>query len=1052
MIVPRLYEDLCVLHQNTMPDRAYYVPSSTRGDRLAWHRESSDRLQMLSGCEWRFAWYPSIHDLQDPFYLPDYEPGKWWKTEMVPFCWQMRGYDSPQYTNIRYPFPFDPPYVPQDNPCGAYLHHFEWRRDPKAPCVFLNFEGVDSCFYVWLNGTYVGYSQVSHHTSEFDVTELVREGDNLLAVLVLKWCDGSYLEDQDKFRFSGIFRDVYLLHRPADRIEDYVIETDLSDDLQHADLKIRFSFSRKPVPVSLTLISPDGSGIIYQDTIRPGREGNRDGTHGLRTESVTIEVDRPLLWSAENPVLYTLVIDTKKEVITEKAGFRKIEVKDLVLTLNGSPIKFRGVNRHESDPLTGAVCSPDQALRDLHMIKANNFNAVRASHYPNSPWFYQLCDELGLYVIDEADNESHGTGPLTFGEEDYTERMRKAHFRIADNPDFVEPTLDRIRSMVIRNRNRPSILVWSMGNECGYGRTFEEALRWTKENDPTRLTHYESAFYVSPVREFDVSNIDLYGRMYPGFDEVTDYLDNEPDIPLLLVEYCHSMGNGPGDFKEYLDLTEQYPALCGGFVWEWCDHAVYKGTAENGKAMYWYGGDHGELQHDGNFCLDGLVYPDRTPHTGLLEYKNVHRPLRASYDAGRQVLTMENHMDFTDPSGKISAAWTLTLDGTQIAEGPLEIPSIAPHASAEIPLTFTVPDKGRCFLTVTYVLKKENIGLPAGHELGFDEIRIPTAEPRALKAAGILTDPQPAAPGTLAVTEKDRFLIIEGEGFTYQLDSLSGLFTSLRVHDRELLDRPADFNVWRAPTDNDVPGVDLWKLERLDHTVTRAYEITWKTVHSAGAAAGRKENGEDVPEAVEISICQSVASLSNQPVLRMNNKVTVFADGRILLDVQADKDPEYADLPRIGLRLFLCGGMKNIRYFGMGPMETYIDKHHAGHHGNFKGTAASMQEDYIRPQENGSHYDCDFVTVKGKGLCLTVVSADTDPDSTFSFNASVYTQEELEEKRHNYELEPCGSTVLCIDHRMAGIGSHSCGPELLPEYRVSGDTFRFSFMLKPEEI
>ena len=1037
MIVQRLYEDLSVLHQNTMPDRAYYIPSSTRGDRLAWQRESSDRLQMLSGCDWRFAFYPSIHDLEDHFYLPDYEAGKWWKKERVPFCWQMQGYDSPQYTNIRYPFPFDPPYVPQDNPCGAYLHHFEWKKDPKAPCVFLNFEGVDSCFYVWLNGTYVGYSQVSHHTSEFDVTGLIREGDNLLAVLVLKWCDGSYLEDQDKFRFSGIFRDVYLLMRPADRIEDYVIETDLSEDFLHADLNIRLSFSRKAVPTTLTLLSPDGSEILYHGTTEPGRE---------KTKNVTIRVDHPQLWNAENPVLYILILDTRKEVITEKVGFRKVEVEDLVLKLNGSPIKFRGVNRHESDPVTGAVCTPDQALKDLRMIKACNFNAVRASHYPNSPWFYQFCDALGLYVIDEADNESHGTGPLTFGEEDYTERMRKAHFRIADNPDFIEPTLDRVRSMVIRNRNRPCILVWSMGNECGYGRTFEEALRWTKEHDPTRLTHYESAFYASPEKKFDLSNIDLFGRMYPGFDEVTDYLENDPAIPLLLVEYCHSMGNGPGDFQEYRDLTENYPALTGGFVWEWCDHAICKGTAENGKAMYAYGGDHGELQHDGNFCLDGLVYPDRTPHTGLLEYKNVHRPLRASYDITRRILTVENHMDFTDPAGKISAAWCLTLDGKWIAEGSLVLPSVAPHSQAEIPLSFTVPDKGRCFLMITYVLKTESFGLPAGHELGFDEIRIPTAEPRALRAAELLagTDRVPGdalkeagrmMPDAFNVTETERVLTIEGNGFTYQLDVLSGLFISLKIHDREMLDRPIDFNVWRAPTDNDVPGVDLWKLERLDHTKTRAYEVTWE--------AG---------QAVDISIRQSLASISNQPVLRMNNKITVFADGRILLNICADKDPEYADLPRLGLRLFLNGGMKKVSYFGMGPMETYIDKHHAGHHGYFAGTAASMQEDYIRPQENGSHYDCDFVAVKGKGLCLTAASADEDPDSTFSFNASVYTQEELEKRRHNYELKPCGSTVLCLDHRMAGVGSHSCGPELLPQYRVAGDSFRFSFVLKPEEL
>ena len=1026
MIVPRLYEDLSVLHQNTMPDRAYYIPSSARNDMIVWERESSDRLQMLSGCEWRFAWYPSIHELQDPFYLPDYESGKWWRKERVPFCWQMRGYDSPQYTNIRYPFPFDPPYVPQDDPCGAYLHSFVWHRRPDAPCVFLNFEGVDSCYYVWLNGQYVGYSQVSHNTAEFDVTEFLRDGDNLLAVLVLKWCDGSYLEDQDKFRFSGIFRDVYLLYRPKDRIVDYVIDTDLSEDCLQAELKIRFSFSRAPVPVSLTLVGPDGKEICAAGAAVPGPDG------------LSIKVEKPLLWSAEDPALYTLVMDTGREVITEKVGFRRVRVENCVLTLNGAPITFRGVNRHESDPVTGAVCSPDQALKDLRMIKAHNFNAVRTSHYPNAPWFYAFCDALGLYVIDEADNESHGTGPLNYREQDYSERMRLAHVRIADNPDFIEPTLDRVRSMVIRNRNRPCILVWSMGNECGYGCTFERALRWTKKTDPSRLTHYESAFYLSRDRVFDVSDIDLVGRMYPAFSEVTDYLDNSPDKPLLLVEYCHSMGNSPGDLKEYLDLTEKYPALCGGFVWEWNDHAIYKGQAENGKAMYAYGGDHGELQHDGNFCLDGLVYPDRTPHTGLLEYKNVHRPLRASYDPVRQVLTVDNHLDFTDPAGKISAAWALTLDGSTISQGPLELPSIAPHTGAEIPLTFTVPERGRCFLTVTYVLKEETTGLPAGHELGFDEIRIPNAAPRALKAAALLA-PAAGAPDqeqSLSVREEGHFLVVEGKDFSYRLNTLSGLFISLKVKDAELLDRPVDFNLWRAPTDNDVPVTDVWKLERLDHTVTRAYSVTW----------------ERKGDCIGISIRQSTAAMSVQPILRMDNCVTVCPDGRILLKVSARKDPEIGTLPRIGLRFFLSGGMKQVNYYGMGPMETYIDKHRAGHHGSFKGTVASLHEDYIRPQENGSHYDCDYVTVRGKGISLTAVAADPDPDVTFSFNASVYTQEELEEKKHNYELEPCGSTVLCLDHRLAGIGSKSCGPDLSEIYRVDGDTFRFSFLLRPEAV
>ena len=1036
MIIPGLYEDLSVLHQNTMPDRAYYIPSSVSDDDPLRIREHSDRLQMLSGCEWEFAWYPDVHELKEPFYRPDYKPGAQWAKEKVPFCWQMRGYDAPQYTNIRYPFPFDPPYVPRENPCGAYLHRFEWCREPETPCVFLNFEGVDSCFYVWLNGTYVGYSQVSHHTSEFDVTHLMRDGENLLAVLVLKWCDGSYLEDQDKFRFSGIFRDVYLLSRPADRIWDYVIETCLSDDCDHADLKVRMITVGRSVPVTLTLKAPDGTTVLYQETVNtnPGK-------------ILSIPVDDPELWNAESPALYTLIMDTGGEVITEKVGFRRIEVRDLVVTLNGSPVTFRGVNRHESDPVNGACNDLVLVLKDLGMIKAHNFNAVRASHYPNVPWFYQLCDAMGLYVIDEADNESHGTAPLYFREDDYSERMRKAHVRIADNPAFIEPTLDRVRSMVIRNRNRPCILVWSMGNECGYGCTFEKALRWTKETDPGRLTHYESAFYLSTDRVYDTSDIDLFGRMYPAFSEITDYLDNAPGKPLLLVEYCHSMGNSPGDFKEYLDLTEKYPALCGGFVWEWCDHAIFKGFAENGKAMYWYGGDHGELQHDGNFCLDGLVYPDRTPHTGLLEYKNVHRPLRTSLDFDTGLLTIENHMDFTDPAGIMYGTWTLSLDGEQIDDGFLpDLPSIAPHTAAKIPLPlFAVrrPEEGRCFLTITWKLKEDWSGLPAVHETGFDEIRIPTARPRAVKAARILAPADkilaPAdAGGTISVTWDGDDLVFEGDRFVYRLSTLTGLFTSLSVGGRELLDRPMDFNLWRAPTDNDMPLADLWRWERLDHTVTRAYEVS-------------QLRQPDENEAVTVTIRQSVAAVSVQPILQMDNRVSVYPDGRILLKIHADKDPEIETLPRIGLRLFLKNSMDRVDYFGMGPGETYVDKHRAGHHGFFRGTVGQMHEDYIRPQENGSHFDCDYVTVSGESLSLTAVCADADPDRTFSFNASAFTQEELESRRHNYELTPCGSTVLCLDHQLAGIGSKSCGPDLLPKYRVWADHYDFAFMLRPEE-
>ncbi len=1046
VIVPRLYEDLSVLHQNTMPVHSYFIPASAPPRALPAlpPREESDRLQMLSGCAWNFRYFSSIHELHEKFYLPDFTPDSKWKEEEVPFCWQMKGYDEHQYTNIRYPFPFDPPYVPQANPCGAYLHTFTWHRNPDAPCSLLHFEGVDSCFYVWLNGTYVGYSQVTHYTAEFDVTDHLTEGRNLLAVLVLKWCDGSYLEDQDKFRMSGIIRDVYLLSRPKSRIEDYVITTALSEDLANADLCIKFTWHGDPVPVRLELIAAADD----KDAASSGNTGSgaSDGYRTILKASLNgeteahLSVDHPLLWNAETPNLYTLLIRTDHEVITERVGFRSVCVRDGVVCLNGSPIRFRGVNRHESDPVTGPVQSRARIEQDLQMIKKYNFNAVRASHYPNVPYFYQLCDELGFYVCDEADNESHGTAPLSYSEDDYSERMRMAHVRIADNPDFILPTLDRVRSMVLMNRNRPSVLVWSMGNECGYGCTFEEALRWTKTVDPTRLTTYESAYYAARDREYDMSNIDLFGRMYPPFGDVTAYLDGDPEKPLLLVEYCHSMGNGPGDFREYRDLIEKYPRLCGGFVWEWCDHAVYKGLTEDGRAMYWYGGDHGELQHDGNFCLDGLVYPDRTPHTGLLEFKNVHRPLRSSYDPDEGTLTVVSFLDFLNLSAFVRADYSLTLDGDEAARGSFRLPDIPPHGSARIPLDLDVPEKGRCFLLITYFLEKPLPGLPAGHELGFDDIRIPTSDGRNQKAAAMFPFAEEAAENEKAasahhpeVTEADTDLIIKGGGFTYVLDTLSGRFTSLRVHGREILTEPVDFNLWRAPTDNDQPLVERWKFERLDHTVTRAYGVTWEIQGNTAV----------------IRIRQSAAAVSVQPILRIEAVCSIYPDGEIRMEISAEKDREITALPRIGLRLFLDPALDRVTYYGIGPQESYIDKCRAGRHGLFRSPVRDLHEDYIRPQENGSHAGCDYVRLEGGGLSFTAASGD---ENTFSFNASVYPQEELGSKRHNYELVPCGSTVLCMDHRMAGIGSASCGPDLAKEYRVDSDSFHFVFFMKPETI
>ncbi|MBP3701796.1 MAG: beta-galactosidase, partial [Lachnospiraceae bacterium] len=622
MIVPAYYEDLHTLHLGTMPNRAYYIPASARREDLVEHRERSDRFQLLND-DWSFQYFSSVHDLTELFYQPEYDVTAW-DTIPVPSVWQNHGYDRHQYTNIRYPFPADPPYVPVDNPCGAYRYTFDYVPDAAAPRVYLNFEGVDSCFYVWLNGQWVGYSQVSHSTSEFDVTESIREGSNTLAVLVLKWCDGSYLEDQDKFRTSGIFRDVYLLKRPDNSIRDYFTTTVIGEE--ETLVRIRLAYQTEAVSTKIKLISQDGKCVATATA--------KAQDSGAYTHQAVLTVKDPVLWNPEQPYLYTLVLETPDEVITDRVGLREIHVEDNQVFVNGSPIKFRGVNRHDSDPVTGPVISVEHMKRDLQMIKEYNFNAIRTSHYPNAPMFYQLCDQYGFMVIDEADNESHGASALYCkGNDTWENHVERWNEPFADNPDFLEATMDRTQRCVQRDKNRPSVICWSMGNESAYGCCFEAALAWTKHFDPARLTHYEAAQYRSRKRKYDFSNIDLYSNMYPSLETLQAYIDSNPDKPYLMCEYAHAMGNGPGDLEDYWQFIQANDIMSGGFVWEWCDHAIYAGQADNGKTMYLYGGDHGEYPHDGNFCVDGLVYPDRRPHTGLMEYKNIHRPARVTaYD------------------------------------------------------------------------------------------------------------------------------------------------------------------------------------------------------------------------------------------------------------------------------------------------------------------------------------------------------------------------------------------------------------------------------------
>ena len=1008
MIVPRYYENLSVLHENTMPARAYYIPASKRMDNLVEHREESDRMQLLNGT-WKFQYFNSIYDIQDSFFEKNYDTENFDEIQ-VPSVWQMAGYDTHQYTNIRYPFPFDPPYVPQDIPCGVYVHTFEYSRDEKAPKSFLNFEGVDSCFYVWINGSYIGYSQVSHMTSEFDVTDVLQDGTNTVAVLVMKWCDGSYLEDQDKFRMSGIFRDVYILKRPKQAISDYHIKTRIEDMLAKVEIEMKFY---SPLNVKISIEDRNGAVVALGSIAEEG--------------TAVLEIASPELWNTENPYLYKLILETENEVIVDHIALRKIEIKDQVIYLNGQKIKFRGVNRHDSDPVTGFTINPEQITTDLTLMKQHNFNAIRSSHYPNAPFFYEMCDKYGFMVIDEADIEAHGPFMIYRKEDTDYNRFKRWNEKIADDPVWEEAIVDRVKLMLERDKNRFCIVMWSMGNESAYGCNFEKALEWTKNFDPDRITQYESARYRNYDETYDYSNLDVYSRMYPALSEIQEYLDKDGSKPFLLVEYCHSMGNGPGDFEDYFQMIQDNDKMCGGFVWEWCDHAIAHGTAENGKTIYAYGGDHGEEIHDGNFCMDGLVYPDRTVHTGLLEYKNVYRPARViSYNKESGELVLHNYMDFDDLKDYVKISYELTQDGLVISKGILPEFSVAPHGEGKTNLKINVPENGKCYLKLIYHLKKELPLLDEDHILGFDEIEVSKEDTKCKLAEKWI--PKTVVDSELQVNENDTQIHIKGREFAYTIDKRTALFTEMKFAGREYLNHPMELNIWRAPTDNDMYIKSEWKKAHYDKAYTRAY--TTEVVQGK--------------HGVKITSHASVVAETVQKILDVTITWKIEAAGKIDADIAVTKDDEFPDLPRFGVRMFLDKKLSAVRYFGMGPQESYCDKHQAASHGLYRADVGDLHEDYIRPQENGSHYDCEYVELNNSRYGI-VASA----EKAFSFNASYYTQEELEKKTHNYELIESDSVVFCVDYALNGIGSNSCGPVVLDQYRFDDVLFRFQFTLIP---
>ena len=1005
MSLPRYFEDPQTLHVNTTPHHAYFIPFSSTESAVKKTREFSPYFTLLNG-EWDFAYFESYTHLPQDFLhfsFTDKIP--------VPSNWQNHGYDNHQYTNVNYPFPFDPPYVPIENPCGLYHRIFNVEINPEKRYL-LNFEGVDSCLFVYVNHQFAGYSQISHCTSEFDITDFLQQGENHLHVLVLKWCDGSYLEDQDKFRMSGIFRDVYLLEREKNYLQDFFIQMQLNQEFTKAQLHVACQFAEREQPISWQLFDPQGKLITEQ-----------------KGHAFHAEIENAQLWHAENPRLYTLILQYGSEVICQKVGLRHIEVKNGVMLFNGQAIKFKGVNRHDSDPKTGYVISREQALQDLRLMKQHNFNAIRTAHYPNAPWFTELCDEYGFYVIAESDIESHGTNAvyvespetsILLGvktEIDHDAIRQKTidnYCYMARSPEFNQAILDRTYANVERDKNRPSVVIWSLGNESGYGENFEQAAAWVKQRDPSRLVHYENAIFQHSAHQNDTSNLDFHSEMYTSTEELDAYFaDAQNQKPYLFCEYLHAMGNSCGDTEDYFQAMERHAGACGGFVWEWCNHSPYLPNS----AKMGYGGDFNDTPNDGNFCADGLVTADRQIQSNLLEYKNVYRPLRATLKNGH--IELKNYLDFTDAAEAISIHYQITEDFSVVQDGQIDDLNIAPKSTALLPLTLPTSNGSLQILTLTYHQKTETGLIPQGHSLGFDQIIL--SEQSQLSTNELKPNYQ-----SISVSEYTNLISVKVADVEYQFDRYKGTIRQISKDGDPWLNQSTDFNIWRAPLDNDSLIKAHWLAAGYDRATSRVYDYRLTEQESA----------------VEITFKLGLVAVSKARILTLNVVYRIEQNGLLQINIHAEKQPHLPFLPRFGLRFFLNQGFNQVEYVGYGPTESYLDKHHATALGRYKTTPESNHVPYLKPQENGSHYGCTEVKVANSSDYFTVQS------TPFSMNVSPYSQEELGSKKHQYDLEKSGSTILCVDYKMSGVGSNSCGPALKEQYRFNETEWDWSILLQ----
>ncbi|MBQ9744801.1 MAG: glycoside hydrolase family 2 [Clostridia bacterium] len=940
----RFYENPQKTYENREKQRAYYIP------------EGKAEYTLLNG-EWSFAYFPNS-DIAT-------EPEKWDKIE-VPSCWQILGYENPNYTNINYPFGCDDPYVPNINPMGMYERTFNVSDTSKD--TYIVFEGIATCGVLYINGKYVGFTQGTHLQSEFNITKFVKEGENTVRVNVYKWCAGSYLEDQDCFRFNGLYRDVYILSRPKGHIKDIDITTK----------------DNKKVIVK---VDKNATVTLYDGDIAIAKAKGKE---------VILTVDNPKLWTAETPYLYTVKIEYAGEVITQRVGLRTISVSDkLEILVNGAPITIKGVNHHDSTPTKGWCMTNEEIYRDLVLMKELNINCVRTSHYPPSPVFLEYCDELGLYVVLETDNETHG----------FLRRLPAVNYHYdmesgawpMSKPEWRNEHVNRMERAYKRDRNHSSIIMWSIGNECGYDVNGKAMIDYLHENDKTRLVHAECANW----GERNLEDPDVYSRMYPSLTELEKQLtEKKIKKPFYLCEFSHAMGNGPGDVWQYMDLVYKYPQYTGGCIWEWCDHTVVVDGVQK------YGGDfEGELTNDNNFCCDGLVFSNREFKAGSLEAKAAYAPFRFSFKNGRLKIT--NLFDFTSFEG-YKVDYKIRVDGITVEEKTLKL-DIKPKKSITV-LTDANPDVCRDGASIDVTLTS-----PDGDELGT------LSQAIAVKLIKEEKDVTPAA-----LIEDGAYVYVNGNGFEYRYNKQYGNLDSIKVNGEELLYGPIGLGAFRALTDNDSrmlyrwANMNIWQGENLDCTFTNVKNVRVK----------------DNTVTAECSVC----GVSRSPFFNYKLKLSFFANGRVAFDLIGTVREDTVWLPRLGFEIALNKKNASFSYYGMGPYENYSDMCHHTRADYFTSTAKNEYVHYVKPQEHGNHKDVRFATVDNR---IKLSGRDK-----FELNVSEYSIDQLWKAKHTDEIGETYATHVRVDYKVSGIGSASCGPDIMPEFRLSEKNIKFGFDLE----